>query len=174
MTLMCKINKLEKPSGPEGNFHTLFGRSPTFYDHFQVDVVTSEWSTGISSSPVTQTNLLNELNLPQSITFPIPTSLPLKLTLTQETTSLLPFSSKFTFLGNKNSCDGHISFPPSKNSGPFHHNKQIFTLPTEYSLVQISAGFKDVGTKPQFSTLTFSRIVSSLFWIQIFHSLHLC
>ena len=138
MTLMCKINKLEKLSGPQGNFHTLFGRSPTFYDHFQVDVVTLEWSTGISSSPVTQTNLLNELNLPQSITFPIPTSLPLKLTLTQETTSLLPFSSKFTFLGNKNSCDGHVSFPPSKNSGPFHHNKQLFTLPTEYSLVQIS------------------------------------
>ena len=103
-------------------------------------------------------------NLPQSIIFPIPTSLPLKLIVTLETTSLLPFYSKSTFFGNKNSCDGHISFLPNKNSGPFHHNKQLFNLPTEHSLVQISAGFKDVGTKPQFSTLTFSRIVSILFW----------
>ena len=50
MTMMRKINKLEKPGGPQGNFHTLFGRSPTFYGHFRADVVTSEWSTRISSS----------------------------------------------------------------------------------------------------------------------------
>ena len=50
MTMMRKINKLEKPGGPQGNFHTLFGRSPTFYGHFRVDVLTSEWSTCISSS----------------------------------------------------------------------------------------------------------------------------
>ena len=68
----------------------------------------------------------------------------------------------------------HISFPPNKNSGPFHHNEQLFNLPTKHSFVQISAGFKDVGTKPQFSTTTFSRIVSTLFWTQIFHSLHPC
>ena len=54
--------------------------------------------------------------------------------------------------------------PAKQKFGPFHHNKQLFNLPTEHSLVQISAGFKDVGTKPQFSTLTFSRIVSILFW----------
>ena len=50
MTMMCKINKLEKPGGPQGNFHALFGRSPTFYGHFRAHAVTSEWSTHISSS----------------------------------------------------------------------------------------------------------------------------
>ena len=48
MTMTHKINKLEKPGGPQGNFHALFGRSPTFYGHFRADVVTSEWSTRIS------------------------------------------------------------------------------------------------------------------------------
>ena len=56
MTMTHKINKLEKPGGPQGNFHALFGRSPTFYGHFRVDVVTSEWSTSISSS--TEANLM--------------------------------------------------------------------------------------------------------------------
>ena len=51
MTMMHKINKLEKPGGPQGNFHALFGRSPTFYGHFRADVVTSQWSTCILSSP---------------------------------------------------------------------------------------------------------------------------
>ena len=51
MTMTRKINKLEKPGRPQGNFHALFGRSPTFYGHFQADVVTSEWSTRISPSP---------------------------------------------------------------------------------------------------------------------------
>ena len=50
MTMTRKINKLEKPGGPQGNFHALFGRSPTFYGHFQVDAVMSQWSTCISSS----------------------------------------------------------------------------------------------------------------------------
>ena len=50
MTMTHKINKLEKLGRPQGNFHALSGRSPTFYGHFQVDVVTSEWSTRISSS----------------------------------------------------------------------------------------------------------------------------
>ena len=50
MTMMGKINKLEKPGGPQGNFPALFGRSPTFYGHFRANVVTSEWSTFISSS----------------------------------------------------------------------------------------------------------------------------
>ena len=50
MTMTRKINKLEKPGGPQGNFHALFGRSPTFYGHFRADVVTSEWSTRISLS----------------------------------------------------------------------------------------------------------------------------
>ena len=45
-----KINKLEKPGRPQGNFHALFGRSPIFYGHFRVDVVMSEWSIRISSS----------------------------------------------------------------------------------------------------------------------------
>ena len=48
MTMTHKINKLEKLGGPQGNFHALFGRSPTFYGHFRADVVTSEWSTRIS------------------------------------------------------------------------------------------------------------------------------
>ena len=48
MTMMHKINKLEKPGRPQGNFHALFGRSPTFYGHFRADVVTSEWSTRMS------------------------------------------------------------------------------------------------------------------------------
>ena len=39
MTMMRKINKLGKPGGQQGNFHALFGRSPTFYCHFQADVV---------------------------------------------------------------------------------------------------------------------------------------
>ena len=34
MTMMRKINKLEKPGGQQGNFHALFGKSPTFYGHF--------------------------------------------------------------------------------------------------------------------------------------------
>ena len=42
MTMMCKINKLEKPGRPQGNFHALFGRSPTFYGHFRAHAVTSE------------------------------------------------------------------------------------------------------------------------------------
>ena len=54
MTMTHKINKLEKPGGPQGNFHVLFGRSPTFYGHFRADAVTSEWSTGISSSHLSQ------------------------------------------------------------------------------------------------------------------------
>ena len=94
--------------------------------------------------------------------------------LTLEPISPFPFSSKSTFFGNKNSCDGHISFPPNKNTGPFHHSKKLFNLPNEHSLVRISAVFKDIGTKPQFSTTIFFRIVSTLFWTQIFHSLRLC
>ena len=50
MTMMRKINKLEKPGGPQGNFHALFGRSAAVYGHFRADAVTSEWSTRISSS----------------------------------------------------------------------------------------------------------------------------
>ena len=42
MTMTRKINKLEKPGGPQGNFHALFGRSAAFYGHFRVDTVTSE------------------------------------------------------------------------------------------------------------------------------------
>ena len=130
--------------------------------------------TYLSRNPITRTNFFNELNLPQSISFPTPISLPQKLTLALEPISRFLFPSKSTFFGNKNSCDGHISFLPYKNSGSFHHNKQLFNLPTEHSLAQISVGFKDVGTKPHFSTTTFSRIVSTLFWTQIFHSLRLC
>ena len=50
MTMTHNISKLEKPGGPQGNFHALFARSPTFYRHFQADVVPSEWSTRISLS----------------------------------------------------------------------------------------------------------------------------
>ena len=50
MTMTCKINKLEKLGGQLRIFHTLFGRSATFYGHFRADTVTSEWSTRISSS----------------------------------------------------------------------------------------------------------------------------
>ena len=50
MTMTCKINKLEKPTGPLGIFHALFGRSAAFYSHFRRDTVTSEWSTRISTS----------------------------------------------------------------------------------------------------------------------------
>ena len=57
MTMMSKINKLEKPGEQQGNFHALFGRSPTFYGNFRADAVTSEWSTRISSS-VKDFNLL--------------------------------------------------------------------------------------------------------------------
>ena len=53
MTMMCKINKLEKPGRPLGIFHALFGRSAAFYGHFRADTVTSEWSTRISSSTLT-------------------------------------------------------------------------------------------------------------------------
>ena len=50
MTMTRKINKIEKPVGPQGNFLALFGRSAAFYGHFWVDTETSEWSTCISSS----------------------------------------------------------------------------------------------------------------------------
>ena len=52
MTMTCKINKLEKPGGPQGNFHALFGRSAAIYGHFRADAVTSERSTRISLSLV--------------------------------------------------------------------------------------------------------------------------
>ena len=48
MTMTCKINKLEKPGGPQSNFHALFGRSAAVYGHFRADAVTSEWFTRIS------------------------------------------------------------------------------------------------------------------------------
>ena len=38
-----------KLGGSEGNFHALFGRSPTFFGHFWVDAVTSEPSTRMPS-----------------------------------------------------------------------------------------------------------------------------
>ena len=57
MTMMRKIKKLEKPGRPQGNFHALIGRSPTFYSHFRADVVTSKWSTHILSSNANQQNL---------------------------------------------------------------------------------------------------------------------
>ena len=63
MNMMHKINELEKPGGPQGNFHALFGRSPTFYGHFRADVVTSEWSTRISSSVVHQDKLVPMMNI---------------------------------------------------------------------------------------------------------------
>ena len=50
MTMTRKINKLEKPGRPQGNFHALFGRSAAIYGHFRADAVTSEWSTRISPS----------------------------------------------------------------------------------------------------------------------------
>ena len=50
MTMARKINKLEKPEGPQGNFHALFRRSAAVYGHFRVDALTSEWSTRIPSS----------------------------------------------------------------------------------------------------------------------------
>ena len=49
MTMTRKINKLEKPGGPQGNFHVLLSRSATVYGHFRADAVTSEWYTRISS-----------------------------------------------------------------------------------------------------------------------------
>ena len=48
MNMMHEINKPKKPGGPLGNFCALFGRSPTFFGHFRVDAVMSEWSTCIS------------------------------------------------------------------------------------------------------------------------------
>ena len=50
MTMTYEINTLEKPGGPQGNFHVLFGRSAAVYGHFQANAVTWEWSTHISSS----------------------------------------------------------------------------------------------------------------------------
>ena len=50
MTMTCKINKLEKLGGPQGNFHALFDRTAAVYGHFGADAVMSEWSTRISSS----------------------------------------------------------------------------------------------------------------------------
>ena len=52
MTMRCKISKLEKPGGPQGNFHALFGRSAAIYGHFQVDTVASEWFTQYHHQPV--------------------------------------------------------------------------------------------------------------------------
>ena len=54
MTMTCKINKLEKPGRPQGNFHALFGRSAAIYGHFWAKAVTLEWSTHISSSFITE------------------------------------------------------------------------------------------------------------------------
>ena len=45
MTITHKINKLEKPGGPQGNFHALFGRSAAFYGHFRGDTVTQSGPT---------------------------------------------------------------------------------------------------------------------------------
>ena len=48
--MMCKINKFEIPGGPLSFFDALFGRFTAFYGHFLINFVTSEGSTGISSS----------------------------------------------------------------------------------------------------------------------------
>ena len=65
MTMTCKINKLEKPSGQLRIFPTLFGRSATFYAHFRADNVTSEWSTRISTSVLCSKNFHGEIWLSQ-------------------------------------------------------------------------------------------------------------
>ena len=52
MTMMRKINKREKPGGPQGNFHASFGRSAAIYGYSQADAVTSECSTRISPSTI--------------------------------------------------------------------------------------------------------------------------
>ena len=57
-----------------------------------------------------------------------------------------------------------MSLPANKNYGPFNHNRQLSNLPNQHSPVQVSAGFRDVGTKPQLSTTAFSRIATTLFW----------
>ena len=62
MTMTHKINKLEKP-GEQGNFQALFGRFPTFCGHFWADVVTSEWSTRISSSQLCLENEKGNTNI---------------------------------------------------------------------------------------------------------------
>ena len=62
MTMTHKINKLEKP-GEQGNFQALFGRFPTFCGHFRADVVTSEWSTRISSSQLCLENEKGNTNI---------------------------------------------------------------------------------------------------------------
>ena len=61
MTMTCKINKLEKPGGQLIIFHTLFGRSATFYGHFRADTMMSEWSTGISLSQYTNNSAIFDL-----------------------------------------------------------------------------------------------------------------
>ena len=48
MNMTCKINKLDKPGGLQGYFHTLFGRSAAIYGHFRADALMSEWSIRIS------------------------------------------------------------------------------------------------------------------------------
>ena len=80
------------------------------------------------------------INLPKSITYPIPTSLSLKLTLILEPISPLLFSSKYSFFDDKNYCDGQISFLPNKNSGPCHHYKQKFrSVPPQQTKMPVRA-----------------------------------
>ena len=79
------------------------------------------------------------INLPKSITYPIPTSLPLKLTLILEPISPLRFSSKSSFSDDKNYCDGQISFLSNKNYGPCHHNKQKFrSVPPQQTTLKLA------------------------------------
>ena len=54
-TMTRKINKPEKPGGTQGNFHALFGSSPTFYGYIRAEVVTLEWSIRISHHPIVTT-----------------------------------------------------------------------------------------------------------------------
>ena len=54
VSMMCKINKSEIPGGPLSFFDALFGRCTAFYGHFLIDAVTSEGSTHISLSYVTE------------------------------------------------------------------------------------------------------------------------
>ena len=52
-SVVCPVLMSHKQTWKTGwttcNFHALFGRSPTFYGHFQADVVMSELSTCIPS-----------------------------------------------------------------------------------------------------------------------------
>ena len=92
--------------------------------------------------------------------------------LALELNSPFVYSSKSIFFWEQELLWWQHLFLPNKNSGRFHHNKELFNSPNEHFLVQISARLRNVHSE---TPIFYDTILTYclLFWTQIFHSLRL-